>query len=175
MDSVSLHPLLQYYQHTYRFGQTAAIVWDLRHSPIPFARHAIETLDFLSPAELSQHATSPPITQLTITCGIFVGDWTIQIRNQGGVTLEDVLQAIFECLQKQVRKEEWEGMCAKQQDVANMMFDVRWKSSLQPLDVRSKGVLRVDCLLYHTFFAGLSMSLEVDRTFILTLRRLPKK
>ncbi|KAJ7659417.1 ectomycorrhiza-regulated small secreted protein [Mycena rosella] len=171
-----LHPLLQYSQHDGEPGGRSALVWDLRESPIS-ARH-VSALDRpLSEFELSQHATNPPVFALRVTCGIYPEDsWVSEARNWLGVTVRNVLDAIFVTVRTQITYDEWNKLCPKQQNRVNFMFDARWRRAIGPTQVRESGVLRADCLLQHIMFAGLSAAStsEDDNTYLLTLGR-PKR
>ncbi|KAJ6459710.1 ectomycorrhiza-regulated small secreted protein, partial [Mycena vitilis] len=169
-----LHPLLQYSQHDGEVGQSSTLLWDLRESPRT-ARHVSAPDRPLSEFELSQHATSPPVFFLRVTCGIFPQDsWVSEARNWLGVTVRNVLDAISETVQKQINYPEWDKLCPKQQSRVNLVFDARWRRSANPAQVRERGVLRSDCLLQHIFFAGLSTAPDTEATYLLTLRR-PKR
>ncbi|KAJ7102805.1 ectomycorrhiza-regulated small secreted protein [Mycena epipterygia] len=175
MSPPALHPLLQYSQHDGELGDRCALLWDLRESPRS-ARHVLAPERPLSEFELSQHATNPPVSILRVTCGIFPEEsWVSEARNWLGVTLRDVLHAIFETVRTQITYEEWDKLCPKQQNRVNVMFDARWRRSVDPGQVRENGVVRSDCLLQHVLFAGLSAAPDTeDNTYLLTLRR-PKR
>jgi hypothetical protein len=171
MPEVALHPLLQYSQHDVGGGHCCSILWDFREQPLTSVRHISSFDTPLSEFELSQHATSPPLTLLHITCDVLPERWSIEARNLQGVTMRDVLEAIFISLNAQLKLEEWERLCLKQRDRISVVFDARWRASMDPRNVWTHGVARVDCLLQHTWFAGLTMSLEGQDICILTLRR----
>lgn len=170
MDSRLIHPLLQYSQHDLVPGTSSPIVWDLREPP-ECALH-VDNLDKpLSPNTLSQPATNPPCLVLHITCDIFPEPWTIQVRRLETITVGDVLRTIHTVLNRRIIQAEWDRIAEKQQKRIGDVFDNRCKLSPQREECRANGVLRVDCLLYHTLFAGLSPSPDEDGSFILTLRR----
>lgn len=170
MSEVSLHPLLQYTQPTLLGHHCCPVRWDLRQPPPSSAQHN-SSRDRLSALELSQHATVPPVPTLTVTCGIFPYHWPIEARNQHGVTILDVLEAIHSVVHSRLRQSEWEGLSPKQQGRVEKVFDERWNASADPLSVRANGVTRADCLLKFTMFCGLSESLDGEYTCILTLSR----
>jgi len=171
MTPLLLHPLLRYSQHNIVDSHCCSLLWDLHDTPTYSVRHVSGPNALLTADELSQYATSPPVPSLHIKCGIFPADWPIQASNPQGVMIGDVLQAIHTCLQLQIRKDEWDSLCKKQRDRINRVFDSRWRVSIDPLRIRGHGVLRVDCLLQHIWFAGLSVSLVHGDSCILTLRR----
>ncbi|KAJ6588616.1 ectomycorrhiza-regulated small secreted protein [Mycena capillaripes] len=174
MSSPVLHPLLKYSQHDGESGHCSALLWDLRESPRT-ARHVSAPERPLSDFELSQHATTPPVFCLRVTCGIFPEEsWVSEARNWLGVTVGNVLDAIFETGQAQINYPEWDRLCPKQQNRVNIVFDARWRRSVDSEQVRERGVLRSDCLLQHILFAGLSTAPDADDTYLLTLKR-PKR
>ncbi|KAJ7913858.1 ectomycorrhiza-regulated small secreted protein [Mycena leptocephala] len=174
MSSPVLHPLLQYSQHDGELGHCCALRWDLRESP-KTARHVLAPDRPLSDFELSQHATNPPVFYLRVTCGIFPEEsWVSEARNWLGVTVGNVLDAIFETVKTQISHAEWEKLCPKQQNRVNVVFDTRWRRYVDAAQVRERGVLRSDCLLQHILFAGLSVAPDAEATYLLTLKR-PKK
>ncbi|EDR08206.1 ectomycorrhiza-regulated small secreted protein [Laccaria bicolor S238N-H82] len=170
MPIMNLHPLLCYSQHPVESNHCCAILWDLREAPVSIPH--VSSLDhFLPDAELTQHATSPPVTIFHVSCGFFPEEWSIEVRNPQGVTVLDVLKAIHSALQPQIHQHEWERLCKKHQDRVAAVFDARWRVSAEPEESRTHGVLRIDCLLHHTWFGGLSVSLEDENSCILSLRR----
>jgi len=165
-----LHPLLSYSQHEIVPGNCAPIVWDLREPP-ESALHVDNHDKPLSPASLSKHATNPPCLVLRIKCDIFPEPWLIEVRRMEPLTVGDVLHTIHSVIKRRITQSEWDRISEKQRGRIGVIFDSRCKLSLQREECRANGVLRVDCLLSHTLFAGLSASLDEDGTFIMTLRR----
>ncbi|KAF7360589.1 hypothetical protein MVEN_00790300 [Mycena venus] len=177
MSQPVLHPLLQYSQHARESGNTCPLIWDLRESPRT-ARHVSAPDRPLSEFELSQHATNPPVFSLRVTCGIFPEEsWAVEARNWLGVTVGNVLDAINSTLHTQITYPEWNKLCPKQQNRVNIVFDARWRRSVDAAQVRERGVLRSDCILQHVLFAGLSLApsdpdnAEATTTYLLTLKR----
>ncbi|KAJ7063090.1 ectomycorrhiza-regulated small secreted protein [Mycena amicta] len=166
-----LHQLLRY---SYNDPETCALLWDMRE---PIAHHVSAPTRPLSDFELSQHATNPPVTVLRITCGVYPSDsWVSEARNWLGVTVKNVLDAIYATLQAQITHAEWEALCTKHQNRVNIVFDARWRRAVDQQGVRSQGILRADCLLQHVQFAGLSKTPESDEenTYFMTVKR-PKR
>jgi hypothetical protein len=170
-----LHPLLQYPQHDGELGQRCALHWDVRDSP-ESASHILAPDRPFSEFELSQHATTPPVFCLRVTCGIFPEEsWVSEARNELGVTVQNVLDAIFATACTQINYQEWDKLCPKQQHRVNVVFDARWRRSADPAQARAHGVIRADCVLKHTLFAGLTAAPSgEDSTYLLTLGR-PKR
>ena len=170
MDSRLLHPLLSYSQHTVVPGSCCPILWDLRESP-ESALHVDNPDKQLSINDLTQFATTPPCQILRIICDAFPEPWPIVVRRAEGITVGDVLQTIYSVANSRIIQDEWDRIGEKQRGRIGDVFDNRCMMSMQREACRANGVLRVDCLLFHTLFAGLSPSFDEDDSFILTLRR----
>lgn len=166
----SLHPLLRYSQHDIVPGNCAPILWDLRESP-GTALHVDNPDKQLSPFDLSQPATTPPCFVLHISCDVFPEPWPIEVSRPEAVTVGDVLHAIHSVISRRITQSEWDRLSDKQRARIGARFDDRCKLSPQREECRANGVLRVDCILAHTLFAGLSTSHDEDDSFIMTLRR----
>lgn len=169
MSVLTLHPLLRYSQHDVVPGHCCSIIWDLREAPIA-VRHVTSLGTPIDELEFSEHAITPPVSSLHIQCDILPEPWPIEASNPYGVTIRDVLQAIYVCLQKQLRHEEWDRMSEKHRGRISQIFDARWRVAVEPARVHDQGVLRVDCVLRHTWFGGLTVSPESGDSCILTLR-----
>ena len=170
MGSTILHPLLSYSQHDVVPGNCAPILWDLREYP-GSALHVDNPDKKLSLSDLSQLATTPPCFLLSITCNVFPEPWPIEVRRRDAITVGDVLDTIHSVINCRITQFEWNRLSEKQRARIGVKFDDRCKVSAQREECRANGVLRVDCLLAHTLFAGLSVSHDEDDSFILTLRR----
>lgn len=169
MPQVTMHPLLLYSQHDVVPGHCCPILWDLRTPPLT-VRHILSPDRPLSDFELSQHATTPPVLLLRITCDVFPQPWPIEATNALGVTIRNVLEAVATCMSAQITLQEWGEISPKQQDRVNRVFDARWRASGDP-SIRLRGILRVDCLLRHYLFSGFTFLPSSDDTCILTLGR----
>lgn len=171
MSTVTLHPLLRYSQHDIEPGHCCSILWDLREPPMTSIRH-VSALSIPIPRfDVSQHATSPSIILMYITCELLPTNSPLIIENPLGITILDVLDAIYSRMQTPLKLEDWDKMSQKHRDRISNVFDARWRVSMDPMGIRAKGVLLIDCVLLHTWFAGLSLSPLADSTCILTLRR----
>ena len=169
-ESIVLHPLLRYSQHEVVPGNCAPILWDLREPP-ESALHIDNPEKPHSPSDLSQPATTPPCLDLYITCEVFPESWPIEVRRPVAITVGDVLDTIHSVINRRISQHEWDRLSEKQRARIGVKFDDRCKLSPQREECRANGVLRVDCLLAHTLFAGLSASHDEDGSFIMTLRR----
>ncbi|KDR80197.1 hypothetical protein GALMADRAFT_223086 [Galerina marginata CBS 339.88] len=170
MTDFTVHPILSYSQHAVVPGHYCHIIWDLRESP-DVARLALDLETSPSPLDLSEFATTPPVPLLHVVCDIFPGHWPIRSSRLEGVTVGDVLRSIHSVLMKRISHEEWDRLSSKQQERIQAIFENRCNRAVNRDECRSHGVIRVDCLIQHTWFAGLSASFEMDSTCILTLRR----
>ena len=169
MSQIALHPLLRYSYHSVA-GNTSPIVWDLRQSPASFVRLA-GTEGPIPLPYLTEFATAPPVPYLPIKCEVFPFPWPIEAKNPRGVTVLDVLQTVYNVAQKPIKQHEWDSLSAKHRERVEFIFEQRWRSSQDPWRERSRGVIRADCLLHSTSFAGFSMSLGRGFFAILTLSR----
>ncbi|KAG5642359.1 hypothetical protein DXG03_002956 [Asterophora parasitica] len=104
--------------------------------------------------------------------------WAMEAHNPHGVTVLDVLTALYTGLQTPLTHDEWDALSAKQQKRVSAAFDARWRlAGSEPgaeevgEEVRGRGVVRADCLLHHTLFAGLTVSLVELKSCVLTVRR----
>ncbi|KAG2154215.1 uncharacterized protein EDB93DRAFT_189445 [Suillus bovinus] len=150
---VKLNPLFIGSASGERYHVQVPIEWDVRYHP---TRHAEITNLPIQSSHLSQFATNPPITKLQLVCDLLFPGWEIIARNPTGVTVQDVLEAIYETLRGLLRTHEWEGMSLKQRSRIEDIHRARCMASLDPEYTRLAGVRRVDCLLSTTMFAGLT-------------------
>ncbi|KAF7299363.1 Ectomycorrhiza-regulated small secreted protein [Mycena indigotica] len=172
MDTPTLNPLLRYFNAP-RETSTCPVIWDLRKAPK--TAHHVHTIGEhcrpLSDSELSQHATHPPVATLRVRCGVYPSEtWVSEARNRQGVTVKNVLDAIYRTLNIQLTHAEWESLCPKQQNRVNLVFDARWRAGRDPKAERAVGILRRDCLLQHVLFAGLSETDE-ENDYMMTVGR----
>ncbi|KAG6916167.1 hypothetical protein DXG01_008140 [Tephrocybe rancida] len=172
-EKPSLHPLLRGSQHG-----GPALVWDLRSDPVLASlRHAgaVPPLIPVTEDELLQPATTPPVSVLCVSCGIIPPSFTwgtITVHpNKKVVTVLDVLWNLRRTIRSPLTQREWGDLSKKQQQRVAAIFDSRWRETATPAETRAGGVLRQDCLLQHTVWAGLTLSPVEEDMAILTLRR----
>uniref|UniRef100_A0A0W0G9M2 Putative ectomycorrhiza-regulated small secreted protein n=1 Tax=Moniliophthora roreri TaxID=221103 RepID=A0A0W0G9M2_MONRR len=173
-----IHPLLEHqpFDLESKGGHCCPLLWDLREHPAnanAFSpQHQQRTL---SRRVLSIFATEPPVTRLQILCEVFPSPWLIDVRNRKGVTIGDVLESLYACLSTQYGGEEFNTLCTKQQARVLDVFHGRARASANPQRTWGAGMKRVDCLLQHTVFGGLSIlptsSRSATDVCILSLRR----
>ena len=168
MDYIHLHRLLRY---DLEHSQRAPIHWDLHDIPSS-AHYCLSSIPLgatLAKDELIMSATVPAVNSLRIVCEVLPFDWPIVANNATGVTVEDVLHAIQDALQKRVGKHEWNVLSDKHQRRVSTVFDSRWQKSPDPVATRAAGVQRLDTLLKHDFFGGLTVIPAAEPTCVLTL------
>lgn len=150
---VKLNPLFIGSPSGERYHVQVPIEWDVRYQPTRSAEIANMAL---LPSHLSQFATNPPIPKLHLVCDLLLPEWEIVARNPTGVTVRDVLQAIYETLHRLLQIHEWEGLSLKQRNRIEDIHRARCRASLYPEHTRLAGVRRADYLLSTTMFAGLT-------------------
>jgi hypothetical protein len=172
MFSIALHPLLQYYHHDAIGYPCSHILWDLKDDPATSVRFS-KNRKRIPDSHLASYATEPPVSYLVVTCDVFPFPWRIEARDRRGVTVLELLQAIYHVGQSQIKVPEWNGLSPKHRERVAWIFDQRWSTSRDPHGVRARGVIRADCLLQSTGFGGLSMSCEDKYSYvcIMTLSR----
>lgn len=176
MTDFTINLLLAYSQHDIapqRFGGPfpCPIHWDMRKST-EHAHYVYDVERPLSFADLGQFATEPPLESLEITCGFFPANWSIEIRRPEGVKVSDVLETIHANMKRRISHAEWDVLSEREQDRIKVVFDARWQAAEDSSECRQNGVLRMDCLIYHTLFGGLSILPDTQDRCILSLRRL---
>jgi hypothetical protein len=170
METIRLHYLLRYHlEHS----QRAPVHWDM-HDPPTTARYHLPCMlpiSTLSPEDLEMPATEPSVISLRIICDVVPYSALIVARNFAGVTIHDVLFAIYKTLQIQINPTEWSNLKPKQQSRIKRVFEGRLQRFEDPSAARSAGVKGIDTLLYHTLFGGLTPISAPEPTCVLTLRR----
>lgn len=163
-SDLTLHPLLRYTSWVEEGQPCCPLVWDIRAPPTGSKRlslYASSPSGFpirLTPLELSQHATNPPVSRLIIYCGIFPRPWPIEARSSRGVSILDVLDAIYATMITPIKPREWESLSRKEKDNIAMAFHERCRQhSADPHWEKAKGVRREDCLCGYSKFAGMEI------------------
>ncbi|KAK7047375.1 hypothetical protein VNI00_006606 [Paramarasmius palmivorus] len=158
-----LHPLLenQPYDMKAKGGHCCPLLWNVG-KPISDAKAMFPNQREPLPIThrvLSAFATDPPVPHIQISCGIFPDPWPIDVRNKQGVTVQDILESVFACLSSRYPgpDENFNALCAKQQRRILDVFQARVGTSPDPHQTWEAGMTRVDCLLHHTVFGGLSL------------------
>ncbi|KII87779.1 hypothetical protein PLICRDRAFT_647431 [Plicaturopsis crispa FD-325 SS-3] len=169
---IMLHPYLAYTHPLATHDQCCPIIWDLRLPPSFSVSHIAAPGTRIPTFQLAQIATWPPVATLSIVCDVFPYEWPIEASNERGVTVFDVLQTIFMVARRPLVAGEWAMMSEKQRRRITYVYNTRWRRSQYPEWERLNGVVRADCLLGHTRFAGLTVVRRGSRNVcILTLSR----
>ncbi|PPQ69354.1 hypothetical protein CVT25_004746 [Psilocybe cyanescens] len=171
LSGFTTHPLITYSQYPHSSTQPRPITWDISE-PSEYARHPSDPSgNPLSRSDLSQLATKPAISTLHIVCDIFPSNWPIKVSRSSGVTIGDVLEAIHSTLIKPISMSDWDALSQKQETRVKAAFERRCRLAPDQDACRSQGVIRLDCLVEHTWFRGLSVSVETENTCIMSLGR----
>ena len=143
--------------------------WDIRRAPYR-ARVAGRVV---SAHDLAQPATFPSVPAIRIISDLLAEDWVITAHNSTGVTIEDILTAIYATLRAPLTQPEWECMSSMQRTRIEEVFYARCEASRDFDRTRYGGVRRMDCLLHTTVFAGLSSLMDRNSRWevVLTLSR----
>ncbi|KAE9399823.1 hypothetical protein BT96DRAFT_679834 [Gymnopus androsaceus JB14] len=169
-EMVAINPILAHQPFTMPDGvqNPSLLSWNIRELPSTFLRLTSAPARTLNPHELATPATQPLLTRLRIFCGIFPGSdldvqssWRIEVQNLHGVTVKDVLTAIYEAFQRPYSHEEFNALCAKTQSRVLEAYHARVHATANPRTAWEAGIRRSDCLMRHSWFGGLSMSLPV--------------
>ncbi|KAG1729126.1 hypothetical protein EDB19DRAFT_129217 [Suillus lakei] len=126
---IKLNPLFTGSPSGERYHARVPIDWDVRYHPTRSAE--IADIPLLS-SHLSQFATNPPLPKLHLVCDLLSPEWEIVARNPTGVTVQDVLEAIYETLHRLLRMHEWESMSVKQRSRIEDIHRARCLTSLNP-------------------------------------------
>ena len=148
--------------------------WDLKHPPV-FAQFATDPIQRIPSNILDSFATSPPVSLFTIECGLFPSlDWLIEVEKPDGVTVKDVLSGLYKSLRRRITPNEYALVPETQRKRIADSFYRRVRESPDPSHEQGRGVRRVDWLLKHTVFVGLTPSPEGPLTWTLTTKIPPK-
>jgi hypothetical protein len=162
-SEIRLHPLLLYTSYVEEGHPCCPLVWDIRKPPTGSKRLSIFASSpegfplRLTPLELSQHATTPPVSRLIIYCGIFPRPWPIDARSSRGVSILDVLDAIYSVMITPIKEREWESLSRKEKHNISVAFHERCRNCPDPHMEKSSGVRREDCLCGYSRFAGMEI------------------
>ncbi|KAF9567178.1 hypothetical protein CPC08DRAFT_598938, partial [Agrocybe pediades] len=179
MDAFTIHPWIAYSQHdtlrnVFAPDQCWPIIWDLRDAP-EYSRQVSNLEESPSRLKLSQPATRKAVKIMHIECNDFPESWPVQvIRDDGNITLGDVLSAIHATLKMPLSREEYDRLPRRQQLKVSWIFEQRCKMTLDEAQrdaCRAHGVIRMDCLVDRIWFDSLTVSPNAVDTWILALRQ----
>lgn len=154
-----------YASHIYahRMLDSSSITYDLMDHPSTILTHNGYSL---SVRTFHEPATTPPLPFLTITC-IHL-PWTIKVYSSNGifVTLEDVFDSIYRSLRTNITGAEF-NLFSKHDDQrrATRAYEKRYRRLRNTRSYEGEkrgGMKRVDFLMGHTKFLGLSNSRHPD-------------
>lgn len=103
----------------------------------------------LTPQELNEPASHPPSSHITLVIPGLI--WNIEVSSPRTVTVNDIIRALYEKLQRPASNEEYSQHTPPVQQIASLAFAARKK-------MPGEGVKRFDFLGPKTRFAGLSRS-----------------
>ena len=123
-------------------------------------QHSNNVRDQITDEVLDELATSEPTTKMRITFEHQPFSWIIDIDNSKGIRCRDVFEAIYNAFNQQLTLGElWRvpnrGACEEAFRIRNLVLG-------NPQAEWFLGWKRVDVLLHHTIFHGLTMNPEGD-------------
>ncbi|EIM89185.1 uncharacterized protein STEHIDRAFT_167070 [Stereum hirsutum FP-91666 SS1] len=101
----------------------------------------------LAPQTLNEPASHPPSSYITLVIPGLI--WTIEIPSARTVTVNDILRALYEKLQRPADRREYDAHSQPVQQIASSTFAARRRTS-------GDGLKRIDFLGPKTRFAGMS-------------------
>ena len=146
-EPIKCHPLLR---------TAAPMTWDMMDHPSA-ARHNYKAI---SRRVLSEPATFPSISILTISSPHL--PWTTKVYASNGsfVSLEDVLSAIYHSLRKNITSQEFNSLpTSDDRRRATRAYEQRYRRQRSSRDYETEkqgGMKRIDFLMGHTRFLGIS-------------------
>ena len=183
-SKIRLNPILTFTSPVKPQSDSCHVYWDLRDPPGAATTLVQDPVSITSSRNIRVHrchlayqhassddATNPPVSRFQIICELLSFRWPIEARNDQGVKVHDVIEAIYKVAQVPLRPDEWERMTDKDKDRIQAAYKLRWMSAVHPETERLQGVRRVDCLLHYTRFGGLSFSFDRSHRCVLTLSR----
>ncbi|KAK2462592.1 hypothetical protein APHAL10511_005325 [Amanita phalloides] len=109
---------------------------------------------------LSEPATSPPLQSLTLTSPHLPWRIPVAARNGTFVSVFDVIDSVYRCLRTHVSESEYHLLPTRaDQERANAAYRQRYRRLKDPRaydDEKRQGLRRIDFLMGHSKFRGLS-------------------
>ncbi|KAF8345398.1 hypothetical protein F5887DRAFT_966619 [Amanita rubescens] len=158
--STRLHSLIDY--------STSTIAYDFVHPPstMPSRR------DRISSRALDEPATSPPMQSMTLHSPYL--PWVIQVvaSNRSFVSVRDIIDNIYHCLRTKVGGRELSKQFPKKmdQDRVTAAYRQRYRHYKDPRtydEEKLRGLLRIDFLMGHSKFRGLSKTDSPSKWFLI--------
>ncbi|EAU89741.1 hypothetical protein CC1G_07466 [Coprinopsis cinerea okayama7 len=139
-----------------------AIHFDLQDHPSTASRHQ----HHLSPDALDEPATTPPLKSLTLKSEIL--PWHIRIlpsHRRSYVTVGDVLDQLYSTLRSNLTQMDYDALHSSEKAAAIRAYEQRYRrfrSRSEYSREKAGGMKRVDLLMGHTRFMGLSRTKAYD-------------
>lgn len=158
----SPHPLLEF------DPENPKLAWDVRLPPetIRASNNPIRGHQWhkLTSRTLQQQALSPPWTFMRLKCELL--PWVVEVSNPSGVTVQDVLEAVYECLREPIEREDWREASVDWRGRLKEVWKRRCMMAGEMLDggrvarmeEEKMGVRRVDWLLWDFEWLGIRKS-----------------
>ena len=143
--SVAIHPYLA----------TDGVVWDLMDPPSAIIRNGHS----VSSRSLSEPATRPALPFISIVHPRLPWSFKIHASNARFVTLGDVLDSLFRTLRVNVTQPDFQSLSERDRRRATRAYEDRYRrlrSSRMYEEEKRGGMKRVDFLMGHTRFVGLT-------------------
>lgn len=175
-----IHPLLEFdHERDQPYTVQPGLIWDVNDRPTR-AREAMVLKDRNRHSFMRLPAFDPRLTYMRITSTLFPSEfeWYVDVANDRGVDLGDILQSIYTFLRCRISPDEWQRTTPRHQDRVAKSFYARIDEEGDrevSRKERSRGVVRGDWLLSHTQFVGLAPSYEHPNVWNLITRREPKR
>jgi len=147
ISDVVLHPMLQYYP------RDPPLTWDLRQ-PLAMSLQFHHLDRRLSSFDLIQFATNRPLPVLHLIHTATPWIITVESERAPSVTIHDLLQAIWEDMQRPIRHEDYYNDMLG--DAERGRIHTAWNERCgEDAEERGKGIRRVDFLCESYIFEGL--------------------
>jgi Family of unknown function (DUF6699) len=150
-----------------------AIAWDIRIPPNTI-RKSEPPFHPLTAHLRNQPAVSPPWTFVRLRSALL--PWIVECSNPAGVTIGDVLDAVYDCLRKRVDRDEWidaskefQGRLLEAWERRCIMAGNDEGRSARARE-EQKGIRRVDWLLWDVEWLGIERSKDELETWDMHFR-----
>lgn len=154
--------------HVALAGPRPNIRYDCSYSP----SHLSILSRHISPRFASEPATYPPTTSMTISSPYL--PWTLHVTPRHGViSVSDVLYAIYGGLRTDIHPQDFERMTRDNQKGVRKAYENRYRRMRSSSDAaleKAKGVKRVDFLMGHTVFMGLTTTSNPTHWVMITAK-----
>ncbi|KAH7920074.1 hypothetical protein BV22DRAFT_1021899 [Leucogyrophana mollusca] len=164
---VVIHPLLAF------DPRIPPINYDVSFPPNTLSPNIRSSPSALPPHVLAEPATNPPMATLTLINDVLPWTLTVQANSSSYVAVIDVLDAVYRFLRLTVSKPEYKALPSQEaKDLVSVAFSKRCHRAPTAEtyeDEKQKGVKRVDFLVGHHKFMGLSSTKRGPDVWVLNL------